>query len=181
MSCSQMLLNYLTCLDKGYVALFDSTCNFSKLADLYRNEVFKTSTPLRSFGSMTLLIKCPLFVQLNLSRFAFKITTADNLKDVEAYIPSGPEVGSPDRQLSNDIADDIERTTKALLINPLAYQKDGADRFTSQITSPINIYTTLLVQGNHDEWVKYTNQQDLPGQIKIYVDNIKQILEAEWK
>jgi hypothetical protein len=123
-----MLLNKIPVLDKGYVALIDSCMTTSKLREV-GVEVFggEYPTSLEELGHMTVLIKCPLFVQLALSKFNLRIVDANTSGTLEAYIPNAGEVGAPDRLDAEAIADDISRTTDALLINHRAYQADGCE------------------------------------------------------
>lgn len=177
-----MLLNKISCLDKGYVALIDSCNTTSKLREIgkefYGGEY---PTSLESLGHLTIAIKCPLFVQLALSKYDFKVIDANNSSTLEAYIPNAGEIGTKERLDNEAIVDDISRTTDALLINHKAYQADGADRFVSQLTTPINVYTTLIVSGSYDEWCKLAFQEKLPRAITTYTIAIAQIIEAEWK
>lgn len=176
-----MLLSRLPCLDKGYVALIDSSCPSQKLNDVAM-EFFKkdNSVFLRDISTLTLVIKCPLFVQLNLSTQGFQIVTVPT-EVVEAYCPNLAEVSSPDVNTSKLIADNIKASTDALLINPLAFQTDGCDRFISQVIMPVSTYTTLIVCGSYNEWKKFTNQPKLPLPIKSYVKAVTQIMNAEWR
>lgn len=177
-----MLLNKIPVLDKGYVALLDSCNTTSKLREIGA-EVYGGEYPvvLEELGSMTVLIKCPLFFLLHLSKFNLKVIDANSTRELDAYLPNAGEVGAPERLDSEAIADDISRTTDALLINPRAYQADGADRFVSQITTPINVYTTVIVAGSYSEWCKLAFAEKLPGPIKAYTTAIEQVLTAEWK
>jgi hypothetical protein len=177
-----MLLNPIPCLDKGYVAQLDSSCISSKLNDIAM-EFFKKddSKFLRSLSSLTVVIKCPLFVQLNLSTHDFHIITVPVVDEVEAYCPNVGEVGSPDLGTNKDIADNIKATTDALLINPKAYQVDGCDRFISQVLTPVSTYTTLIVHGSYNEWRKFCEQPRLPTAIKAYVKAITQLMNTEWR
>ncbi len=176
-----MLLNKIPCLDKGFVALIDSSNDSSKLDDM-RDEFFSGfDTPaLYDLGTMTLVVRCPLFVQLNLSKFNFTIISTF-AKDTEAYEPNSGEIGSTDTETNRLISDDMKRTTDALLINPKAYQADGCDKFMAQILSPISIYTTLIVHGSYNEWRRYCQQNNLPAPIESYRTAIEQIKIAEWK
>ena len=178
-----MLLNKIPVLDKGYVALIDSCNTTSKLRDMGA-EFYGGEYPvaLEQLGSMTVAMKCPLFMLMHLAKFDLKVIDANgNSGQLEAYTPNGSEVGAPDRLDSDAIADDISRTTDALLINPKSYQADGADRFVSQLTTPINVYTTLIISGSYSEWCKLAWQERLPGPIKAFTTAIGQIIEAEWK
>ena len=176
-----MLLNKLPCLDKGYVALIDSSGTSAKLNDVSM-EFFKRDDShfLREISTLTLAFKCPLFVQLNLSTQGFNIITT-SVTEVEAYCPNLGEVASPDVGTNKTIADNIKATTDALLINPAAYQADGCDRFISQVLTPINTYTTLIVHGSYNDWKKFINQPKLPLPMKSYVKAVTQIMNAEWR
>jgi len=176
-----MLLNRLPCLDKGYVAFISSSCTSEKLNDVAM-EFFKKDDShfLRDISTLTLAIKCPLFVQLNLSTHNFHIITTP-VVDVETYNPNVGEIGSLDLGINIEISDNIKATSEALHINPKAFQQDGCERFISQILTPINTYTTLIVHGSYNEWKKFCNQQKIPLPAKSYVKAITQIMNAEWK
>lgn len=177
-----MLLNKIPCLDKGYVALIDSMVTTQKMRDIGA-EFFggEYPTSIEDLGQMTVAIKCPLFFQLYLSKFNLKVIDANTTGKLDAYIPNPGEVGAPERLDNEAIADDISRTTDALIINPKSYQADGADRFVSQLTTPINVYTTLIVSGSYNEWCKLAFQEKLPGPIKAFATAIGQIITVEWK
>lgn len=177
-----MLLNKLPCLDKGFVALISSSCTSDRLNEV-AIEFFKSNSAamsLRDISTLTLVIKCPLFLQLNLSTHDLKIVSAP-VTDVEAYCPNEGEIGSPDLNTSRSIAANMKMTTDALLINPKAYQEDGCERFLSQVMTPINTYTTLIVHGSYNEWRRFCNQQKIPAPAKSYIKAITQIMNAEWK
>lgn len=176
-----MLLNKLPCLDKGYVAYLDSSGDSSKLKDIALEFFKKTDGRfLSDISSLTLVIKCPLFLQLHLSQYQFKIITIPS-QELEAYVPNVGEVGCPDHNTAKVIAGDIEQTTEALLINPKAYQADGCDRFASQVLTPISTYTTLIVHGSYSEWHKFAGQNNLPSGMVPYGNAVQQIMNAEWK
>lgn len=177
-----MLLNKIPCLDKGFTALIDSCNTTTKLREIGK-EFFDGEYPtsLEELGTMTVVMKCPLFVQLNLTKFNFKVINA-KYNDGECYIPNAGEIGCPERTTSEVISDNIARTTAALLINPKAYTADGADRFISQVNTPINVYTTLIIQGSYKEWCAFAyNQPFVPLPIKAYTVAVQQIIESEWK
>jgi hypothetical protein len=176
-----MLLNRIPVLDHGYVALIDSSCDFNKLNEV-SIEFFKKddSRFLRELGSLTLVVKCPLFVQLHLSTYNLKIIAAP-VEDIEAFCPNVGEIGGSDLHTNREISENMKATTDALLINPTAYQKDGCDRFVSQVLTPISTYTTLIVQGSYNEWKKFCEQPKLPAPVKAYVKAVTQIANVEWK
>jgi hypothetical protein len=181
-----VLLNKIPCLDKGYVALIDSCNTTQKLRDIGEEFFFGTyPTSLEEFGSMTVVMKCPLFIQLNLSKYNFRVINALSTaeSDIEVYRPNAGEIMSKERSTSETIAADISRTADALIINPTAYMADGCDRFISQLLTPINTYTTLIVQGSYSEWCKFAYQRPspLPKPIEAYTIVLQQIITAEWK
>jgi hypothetical protein len=177
-----MLLSKIPVLDKGFVALIDSCNTTAKLREMGQ-EFFggEYPTSLEELGSMTVAMKCPLFVQLSLSKFNLRVINANNSEYIDSYVPDPTEIKANDRLTSEAISDDILRTTDALLINPKAYQADGCDRYISQIVTPINVYTTLIVHGSYSEWCKYAYQERFPGPIKAYTIALQQIIDAEWK
>lgn len=177
-----MLLNQIPCLDKGFVAYVNSANNSKQLVELSL-EFFRTTdtSNLRHMANLTLVIKCPLFVQLNLAKFDLRVVMCPLYQEPESYVPNAGEVGGTDRETNEMIADDIMRTSEALLINPKAYQADGCDRFVSQILSPISTYTTLIVHGTHAEWVKFCNQNNSPAPLESYKLAVKQIIDMEWR
>lgn len=178
-----MLLNKIPVLDSGYVALIESHLTTSKLRQI--GEEFyggEYPTSLEELGTMTVVMKCPLFVQLYLSKFNLKVIDANALaRSTEAYRPNAGEIGAKERLDSEAIADDISRTTDALLINPKSYQADGCDRFLSQVTTPINVYTSIIVQGSYGEWTRLAYQSKLPGPVEAFCIAIQQIITVEWK
>lgn len=177
-----MLLNKLPCLDKGYVAYLDSSGDSSKLQEIALEFFQKAEWGfLTSTASLTLAIKCPLFLQLHLSQYDFKIITARLSTEVEAYVPNVGEVKCKDHETAKAIAGDMERTTAALLINAKAYQTDGCDRSTSQILTPISTYTTLIVSGSYNEWKRFSSQKGVPSGIVPYVNAVQQVMQMEWK
>lgn len=180
-----MLLNKIPVLDKGYVALIDSCNTTAKLREMGQ-EFFggEYPTSLEELGNMTVVMKCPLFVQLLLSKFNLKVINAEtglSSNEQEAYIPNPGEIGARERLDSEAISDDISRTTDALLINPKAYQADGCDRFMSQVTTPLNVYTTLIVHGSYSEWCKFAYETRVPRPVGAFTMALQQIIEAEWK
>lgn len=177
-----MLLSKIPVLDNGYVALLETSLSDNSILKI-GEEYCQGQSPhhLRNLSTATLLIKCPLFVQLTLSKFNLKMQTINSFT-IEAYKPDATEIGCPERLDSAAISDDISRTTDALLINPKAYQADGANYFISQVITPINVYTTLIIQGSYNDWRRFISQEEnIPQPILAYINAIKQIIEAEWR
>src|SRR5271166_4852377 len=176
-------LNRTPILDKGFVATYDVSCGSIKLNEISA-EFYKRldSKFLADTSSLTLMIKCPLFIQLNLSTFNLKITNLPNIgSDVlETYCPNVGEIGAASLDVCQSISDDMKRTSAALLMNHKAYQTDGCNRFMAQILTPINTYTTILVFGMYNDWCRYTSQRNIPAPINAYISAVDKILKAEW-
>ena len=174
-------LNKLPVLDKGYVALVSSTFAAKDARTLY-DEYFKGQTPqgMAQYCTAAFAIKMPLFVQINISKFNIKLLDT-MVGEVEAYVPHEGEIGSKDLESNRLIADDIKRTTEALLINPHAYVKDGCNNFTAQVIMPISIYNTVIATGSLSDWYKFCNQSSVPKEIKAYMTTIKNLIKAEWE
>lgn len=176
-----MLLNKINVLDKGFVALIDSSGNAKLLQDL-QDTYFKTKINMRllDVASATLIIKCPLFVQLNISQYGFDLIHLPS-DQVEAYIPDVAGVSADTLADSQRICNYIAATTEALLLNHKGFSMDGADPFISQLLTPISVYNEILVSGNIKKWIMYLNQTNLPKQMEQYREAIKSVLLAEWK
>ena len=178
-----MLLNKLAVLDKGYVALISSSNDSERLKEI-SEEFFGLSKPnpkMLKLGTMTIAMKCPLFVHVHMAQYGLAIMNTKPSPETEAYCPNPGEVGSKDLETSRAIADDISRTTEALLINTKAYQADGCNRFLSHIIMPISTYTTILVSGTYEEWSRFTGHAGLPAPIEAYRMTVQQVLDVEWK
>ncbi len=174
---ANVLLNKIPVLDKGYVALIDSmngTHHFQHLRDEFRIPIDK----LEKMATASLVIRCPVWFQLRLSLSSLTIVGAPN-KPLEAFLPNAGEIGTEDRATNEAISDDIARTTAALLVNPKAYRADGADSFISQVMTPMNVYTTLLVSGTLAEWRELIGHAG-PAPMEAYLLAIRQIINVEW-
>lgn len=177
-----MLLNKIPVLDKGYVALLNAANPYVKMKDIKDNYLqhLENTEKLNPIASMTLITKCPIFVQTHLSQFNLNIIhTRPN--EIEAYVPNVTEISGPDLDTNRDIADDLYRTTEALMINPKAYQSDGCDKFISHVIMPISTYTTIIVHGDIIAWKSFLMQSKLPSPIESYRIAIEQIYSAEWR
>ena len=175
-----MLLNKINVLDKGFVALLTSNMPGSQLQDV-QNEYFKSKINMKLIDlcSATVVIKCPLFVQLNLSQFGFNIISTPS-DDVEAYIPDVGEIEGDSLADRQRMAQYIKATTEALLLNQKGMPMDGADDLTSQLLTPISIYNEIIVHGSLRQWVNYLKQTKLPPSLEIYVTTLTGLLSVEW-
>lgn len=175
-----MLLNKIKVLDKGFVSLLASNITGKQLQDI-QDTYFRTKTNLKLLNlcSATIVIKCPLFVQLNLSQYGFDIvsTPTDN---IEAFIPDLSMISGKSLEDRDSIATYIKTTSEALILNQVGMPLDGADDFMSQILTPINTYTEIIVHGELRKWVNFLKQKNLPNSMQNYQKALSTILRVEW-
>lgn len=176
-----MLLNKINVLDKGFVAMLSSSGNAKLLQEL-QDHYFKTKVNMRllDISSATLVIKCPLFVQLNLTQFGFSIIPTPS-DEIEAYKPDISSVSAETLEDRQRIVDYIDSTTDALLLNHKGLAMDGVDSFTAQMLTPISTYNELIVSGSLRQWIAYLKQIGLPQVLTAYQDQIESLLQSEWK
>lgn len=175
------MLNKLPALDKGYVALVDSSLT-GKVLSALEQEHFdgKINRDLLSCAHMTLQVRCPIFFQLFLQQFNVKVVNTIE-KNIECYTPDISEISTGDAAVDSDISKHMKATVDALCITSKAFQKDGLDKFMSHNLMPISVYNTVIITASLSEWMKMvTSKKKLPYPIEAYTDNIKDILEAEW-
>lgn len=176
-----MLLNKLNVGDKGFVAILDSQGKGKVLQEL-QDHYFssKINSKLLDISSATLIIKCPIFVQLNLYQCGFNIINTP-IQEVEAYVPDISEIKANDLEDRKEIHNYIKITTEALLLNQKGLAMDGADLITSQLLTPISTYNELIVTGTLRQWIDYLNQKDLPLLMNSFQKQVKNALETEWR
>lgn len=176
-----MLLNKLNVLDKGFVAPLAFSGNGKLLQDL-QDHYFRTRTNLKllELCSATLIIKCPLFVQLNLSQYSLNIITTPS-DNVEAYIPDLSLVEGESLEDRQEIQRYIELTTEALLLNQKGMSMDGSSRFTAQLLTPITVYNELIVSGKLNNWLAFLRQSKLPRELELYRKSVQDTLCSEWR
>jgi len=176
-----MLLNKINVLDKGFVAPLSFSGNGKILQDI-QDHYFKTKTNLKllEISSATLIIKCPLFVQLNLSQYSLNIITTPS-DNVEAYIPDVSSIDGESLEDKAEIANYIKITTDALLLNHKGIVMDGGSRFTAQLLTPITVYNELIVNGKLTNWLAFINQKKLPKELEVFRAAVESILSSEWR
>jgi len=172
------MLNKISVLDKGYVAMLSSTLSITEIRQLIQNgyDVDKIMNIL----SLHMEIKCPLFVKIMLPEFGITTITRKHIK-TELFVPTVSEVKAKTLEISKEIADDIKATSEALMINPKAYQHDGCDRFISQVNSPLALYNTLIASGNFNNWLKLIKYNTFPQLIEEYRLAIENQILAEYQ
>lgn len=176
-----MLLNKLNIGDNGFVALLETSGNGKTLQDI-QNEYFKTKYSLRllELSTATLVIKCPLFVQLNLSQSGLTVISTP-INEVEAYVPDLSEISGNSIEDKQEIHDYIKITTEALILNQKGLPMDGADTFTAQLLTPISVYSEIIVNGNIRQWIQFLNQKSLPKQVEVYRSTVESVILNEWR
>lgn len=176
-----MLLNKINVLDKGFVAPLSFSGNGKLLQDI-QDHYFKTKTNLKllDISSATLVIKCPLFVQLNLSQYGLNIITTPS-DSIEAYIPDLSSIDGETLEDKTEIANYIKITTEALLLNHQGIVMDGGSRFTAQLLTPITVYNELIVSGKLANWITFIKQKKLPKELEVFRAAVEDILSSEWR
>ena len=176
-----MLLNKENVLDKGFVAPLQFNGGGRFLQEL-QDHYFRTKAnfKLLSLASATLVIKCPLFVQLNLSQYGLDIISTPS-DDVEAYIPDVSMIEGDSLEDRQRMVKYIQATTEALLLNQKGMPMDGGSDFTSQLLTPITVYNEIIVHGNLQNWIMFLRQKKLPKELELYRCRINDLLESEWK
>lgn len=163
-----MLLNKENVLDKGWVAPLQFIGGGRLLQEL-QDHYFKTKTNIRllTLSSATLVIKAPLFVQLNLQQYGLDIISTPS-DSVEAYIPDISMIEGDSLQDRQHMAQYIKTTTEALLLNQAGIPMDGGSAFTAQLLTPISVYNEIIVSGRLELWINYLNQKNLPTEMQLY-------------
>lgn len=176
-----MLLNKVNVLDKGFVSLVSASGNGRLLQDI-QDEYFKTKVNpnLLKIASATFIIKCPIFVQLNLHKYNLDVIITP-CSDVEAYIPTVDLIDGDSLEDREGMQKYIQQTTEALLLNQQAMPLDGGSDFTSQLLIPISVYNKIIVHGNLKQWLDFVKQKNLPKEMELYRANIESLLEVEWR
>lgn len=176
-----MLLNKENVLDKGFVAPLEFSGGGRILQEL-QDSYFKTKTNLKllKIASAVLIVKCPIFVQLNMMQYGLDVivTPSDN---VEAYIPDLSMVEGNSLEDKKRLVHYIQATTEALILNQKGIPMDGGSEFTAQLTTPISVYNEIIVSGSLRQWVEYVSQKKLPKEMELYRQKVLELLRTEWK
>ena len=174
------LLNKTDVLDKGYVSVISVTLSgndFLDYVNTYRGGV--VSEDALELPHVHIEMKCPLFVQLDLSRFNLRLDIKPT-KKMEAFIPTIDQISAKDHDTSLEILNNIKQTTEALMLNPKTMAYSGCDTFISQIICPISMYNEIMVSGSLKAWTSFTNRKNLPSTIKPYRQAVENILLSHW-
>ena len=178
---TRVMKNKIPILDKGYIAFIDSTLSGEVLTPLEIERYNgKINESLLDIASLTIEIRCPVFIQLFLQSYQLRILTTNNTT-VEYYLPDVGDIGAPDLQVCTDVVAHIAQTIEALTLTAAGFKQDGVDNFISQLLTPISVYNTIIVSGSLNEWIKVAfTARRAPHMIAAYIDVIQSILRAEW-
>lgn len=135
---------------------------------------------LLSVPTVHIKMKCPLFVQMVFPEYNLNYVVKRSPDKPEAFIPTVAEVSAQTLEDSEAIQADMERTTRALLLNPAAYQQDFCDPFISQVISPISVYNVIVVSGALSDWLRFVNNISMPGPIEAYRKAVEAVITAEY-
>jgi hypothetical protein len=176
-------LNKISVLDKGFVSLICSA-NPDKTLQPLQKEYFndKINKAFLNIASATLHIKCPLFMQLQLSQYDLDLMQlpTKNTK-LDFYIPDVSEINTGDLEVDMEISEYVDVTSEALEMTSKGFAKDGCDKHMAQILIPVNTYTELIVHGSLKSWIEFVKRTNAKHAVESYRKTIDDILKAEWK
>lgn len=167
-------------LDKGYVQILGSTFPGNSLAQLFKDYGRRPSWQLANVVTLTLAVKCPLFVQLTLAEQGLICVAKRPPSSPEAYIPTSVEIGSPNLEANIEIAEYFKQTTESLLINQQSFKLQQCDGFVTQVLAPISLYNELVVSGSLSTWIKFISLTSLPSPIEAYREAVNNLMKGEW-
>lgn len=179
------LFNSSPVLDKGFVSYVHvglPTKQMNKLSHHY----FKASLPanLIKLASATLILKCPLFVNLYLTQnfdlTLIPVVGAGEEAKIETYVPNEGDIRATDVVVSKEIREHIEETASALEVTSKGYEKDGCDHFIAQVNLPISVYNEVIASGSLDKWIRFMKQKNLPAPIEAYRKAVYDSIKADF-
>ena len=176
-----MILAEQPVLDKGWIALTAHSNEGKELQDL-QHTYFKTEIQptFLEIANATFIFKCPLFVQLNLSKFYFKLINIPS-EEIESYIPSLSDIGTGSNDDDMFMMNYLRQTTDSLVMNSKALPFDKCDPFIAQTLMPVSVYNKVVVHGTLLQWLKFLKQKNLPKPIESYRSQVQEALKAQWK
>lgn len=175
-----ILLNKIPVLDKGYVALRGCSLNGEEMRAIEKDHYKgKINRQLWDVATLTLEIRCPLFVQLFFQQFNLQVINTVE-KDVEYYSPDVSEMNTGDHSVDLEVSSYIKQTSESLTITSKAMEQDGVDRFMANIVMPISVYNTVLVSGSLNQWIQLMKKKT-PAPISAYRDAIYTVAGVEWE
>lgn len=175
------MLNKLPVLDKGYVALLDSSLNGITLKQIQDdNFKGKINRELFEHSSLTLQIRCPIFFNKFLLQRKVKIASIPD-ENIECYVPDVSELHTGSVETNKEIHEHMKQTAEALILTAKAFEQDGLDKHMSQNLMPISVYNTVIASASLLDWMRVVcSKRKLPYPIQAYTDVIYEAMEAEW-
>lgn len=167
-------------LDKGWVATISFSNTGKELQELQGFLGSIVDMKLIEIANATLMIKCPLFVQMNLNSYNLNVINASS-GTIEAYTPSVGELKTGTNSQDLFLAKYFEETSESLIMSSKGLVEDGCDAFLAQSLMPVSVYNRIVVHGSLSQWVKFLKQNNLPTPIEAYRSKIRDILLAQWK
>ena len=174
-------LNKITVLDNGWVALLSASCtgNIIKEIQTYYYDI-KPNRAIAAIPHATLVVRCPLFVQLYLANFDLTLRQLKGLKEKQLYVPTEVDIGAPELKDSISIRDHIKQTLEALVVSSEGYKMDGCNASAAQVVLPVSVYSDIMLSGSMAQWIEVLSHKTTTPQINQYKAVICNILLAEW-
>lgn len=180
-----MVFNKLPVLDKGFVAFVASGMDDKTLAKLFQHYNKGNINPeFIRMATVTLVFKCPLFVNMFLYRFGLNIVgvePADSNKEIEFFTPDEGQIRTTEGMDATEIRKHMEYMTGVLKVTQAGYVKDGCDHFVSQVNLPISVYNEVVVSGTLDQWIRFFRSKNLPSPIESYRQTSYNIVKADFR
>ena len=168
-----------TDISDGFVDLLSVSMAGADFTDYVSRYRISDWNQILHIPSAHIEIRCPLFVQLNICKFGFSISTR-KIRSMKAFVPTIDQIKAKDHETSLEIHANIEATTAALLLNPKTMAYSGCDTFISQIMCPISMYNEIMVSGNLKQWMLFVSQEHLPSTIEPYRKAVEDKLVSHW-
>lgn len=181
-----MVFNEIPVLDKGFVAYVSSNMD-SKILGKLSQHYFKgkVNPELFELASVTITMRCPIFVNLFLQRFNFKIISVNpahrSEDDIETYVPDQSSIKTKDCTEYEEIHKHMGYMAENLLVTHKGYLADKCDHFISQVNLPIGTYNEIIVHGSLAQWINFLNAKNLPIPLESYRKTCFDILKADFR
>ena len=161
-------------LDKGYVALLDTSLSMKRIRSLLSQSV--SANMLLPHVVLTFKIKCPILVRLRFSEYGIATTSIPmSAKQMETYKPTLIDVESPDLEQSVKISQEIEKINDFLM----SRIKNTSDPL-ELINAPISLYNIIVASAPLEVWRKFTVNIEPHTLIQPYQRAINDLVLADY-
>jgi hypothetical protein len=140
----------------------------------YRSKICKQNLDL---FKITIEMKCPIMVRLNLGRLQFYSSYYNNYE--ECHVPQISAIHGKDLETNKEMQEHMAFTIESLQMSRNAYELDGCNTFTSKLIMPLSTYTLGVVTGNLFEWLDFCYNKGAPHLIAQYQQTCLKIIKAE--